>query len=143
MAGFFAAGKTGNKLFAAGCPGVPIAARLVELVQAEQAATKNTDPELYCIAMAAIANTTNLPHVCPEWSNGPVGSIIIKGITDDDAHVRREALHAAVGLMNRGISKEMFKRIKPEIQTILDSSGSPHSDANAVKYAGLLMGNLQ
>jgi hypothetical protein len=142
-AGKFADDDTDGRLFAAGCPGVHIAVRLVELVQTEQAATKYPDAVLHCVAMGAIANIANKPHVCLEWSAGPVGSVIIKGITDNAAHVGREALHAAVGLMNRGISKEMFKRIKLEIQTILDTSESPHRDANAVKYAGLLMGNLQ
>ena len=108
-AGKFAADDTEGKLFAAGCPGVHIAARLVELVQAEQAATKYTDKELYCVAMGAIGNITNLPHACPEWFNGLVIEVVSKGKTDGDYHVRHQAKLAADGLVNRGIPKKTFE----------------------------------
>ena len=108
-AGKFAADDSEGMLFAAGCPGVHIAARLVELAHAEQAATKDPDPGWHCVAMAAIANITALPHACPVWFNGLVIEVVSKGVNHSDYHVQHQSKLAADGLVNRGIPKKTFE----------------------------------
>jgi len=130
-AGKFAAGDIEGKLFATGCPGIAIAARLVELVQVEQGASKHTDKEMQCVAMAAIANVAALAHACPEWSSGPVVKVITEGADDSDAHVKREALRAAFSLTSRG-----FARKESSLRDVLHSHvEGPNTDSAAMSFA--------
>jgi hypothetical protein len=88
-------------LFAEGGSWVQIADRVAALAKVS-AGEEETREEEECrtVAMAAVANISQLQHCCATWLSGAVKTVAA-GAADDQPHIRREALRAAEALASR------------------------------------------
>jgi len=89
-------------LFAEGGSWVQIAERVAALAKPPAAGVEEAREEEECrtVAMAAVANISQLRHCCAAWLTEAVQTVVA-GAADDQPHVRREALRAAEALASR------------------------------------------
>jgi hypothetical protein len=117
-------------LFAEGCPGIPIAKRLIKIIQNEQA-SNNPVPYMIITIICALANIIRLPHVCPELVSNPnLIKIANEAIKNEEYHAKREGIQIAFLLASRKID------MGPEIKGLLELYvKQPVKDVSAMKFA--------
>jgi len=129
-AGGFAAGDTEGMLFAEGCPGIPIAIRLIEIIQNEQALNP-PDTNTIITIICALANIIRLPRVCPRLVSNPnLIKIANEAIKNEEYHAKREGIQIAFLLASRKID------MGPDIKGLLELYvKQPVKDVSAMKFA--------